>query len=116
VILKPKSPLTKGNRRWRLRIEEVSYEPIVPMKGENRRALATGGHGIHWRDLAASINQAWLKAAERSLTENQQSFAVLEMSEVLLPNDLLAMLKAKGYTVLGPADATYAAAVQSPLF
>ena len=60
-------------------------------------------------DLAASINEAWLKAAEKSLTENQQSFAVLEMSDVLLPNGLLAMLKAKGYTVLGPADATYAA-------
>jgi hypothetical protein len=57
-------------------------------------------------DLVASINEAWLKAAERSLTENQQSFAVLEMSDVLLPNGLLAMLKAKGYTVLGPADAT----------
>jgi len=57
-------------------------------------------------DLTASINEAWLKAAEKSLTENQQSFAVLEMSGVLLPNSLLAKLKARGYTVLGPADAT----------
>ena len=57
-------------------------------------------------DLTASINEAWLKAAEKSLTENQQSFAVLEMSDVLLPNSLLAKLKARGYTVLGPADAT----------
>ena len=57
-------------------------------------------------DLTASIDEAWLKAAEKSLTENQQSFAVLEMSDVLLPNSLLAKLKARGYTVLGPADAT----------
>jgi hypothetical protein len=56
----------------------------------------------------ASLHQ-WLKAAEKSLTKNQESFAVLEISDVLLPNGLLAMLKAKGYTVLGPADATYAA-------
>jgi hypothetical protein len=60
-------------------------------------------------DLVASINEAWLKAAERSLAENERSFALLEMSDVLLPNGLLAKLQARGYTVLGPADATYAA-------
>ena len=50
VILKPKSPVTKGNQRWQLRIGQISYEPIVPVKVENRRALARGGHGIHWRE------------------------------------------------------------------
>jgi hypothetical protein len=29
---------------------EQSYDPIVPMKVENRRAPETGGHGIHWRE------------------------------------------------------------------
>ena len=43
-------PVTKGDRRWQLRVEEQSYEPILPMKVENRRAPATGGHGIHWRE------------------------------------------------------------------
>jgi hypothetical protein len=57
----------------------------------------------------ASIDEAWLKAAEKSLSENQQSVALLEMSDVLLPSGVLAKLKARGYTVLGPADATYAA-------
>lgn len=60
-------------------------------------------------DLVASIDEAWLKAAEKSLSENQQSFALLEMSDVLLPSGVLAKLKARGYTVLGPTDATYAA-------
>ena len=30
--------------------DEQSYESIVPMKVENRRAPARGGHGIHWRE------------------------------------------------------------------
>ena len=29
---------------------EQSYESIVPMKVENRRAPARGGHDIHWRE------------------------------------------------------------------
>ena len=29
---------------------EQSYNPIVLMKVENRRAPARGGHGIHWRE------------------------------------------------------------------
>jgi hypothetical protein len=50
VTLKPKSPVIKGNRRWQLRIGEIAYEPIVPMKVENCRAPARGGHGIHGRE------------------------------------------------------------------
>ena len=45
-------PAAKGNRRQQLRADEQSYEPIVPMKVENRRAPARGGHGIHWREGA----------------------------------------------------------------
>src|SRR5580692_3979886 len=31
-------------------MEEQSYDPIVPVKVENRRASARSGHGIHWRE------------------------------------------------------------------
>jgi len=40
ATLKPKSPVSKGNRRGQPRISEISYELIVPMKVENRRARA----------------------------------------------------------------------------
>jgi len=43
-------PVAKGNRRRQLRVDEQSYESILPMKVENRRAPARGGHGIHWRE------------------------------------------------------------------
>ena len=52
TTLKPKSPLTKGNRRWAPRIAEIAYDPVVPMKLENRRAPARGGHGIQRREGA----------------------------------------------------------------
>jgi hypothetical protein len=50
--LNEQKPVAKGNRRQQLRADEQSYEPIVPMKVENRRAPARGGHGIHWREGA----------------------------------------------------------------
>ena len=52
MTLEPKSPVTKGNRRWQLRIGEIAYEPVVPEKMENRRAPARGGHGIQRREGA----------------------------------------------------------------
>jgi hypothetical protein len=60
-------------------------------------------------DIVPSVNDAWLKAAEKSLLENEVSFAVLGMGDVLRPDGLLATLKSRGYTVLGPGEATDAA-------
>jgi hypothetical protein len=31
-------------------MEEQSYDPVVPVKVENRRASERSGHGIHWRE------------------------------------------------------------------
>ena len=50
--LNAEKPVAKGNRRRQLRVDEQSYEPMVAMKVENRRAPARGGHGIHWSDGA----------------------------------------------------------------
>ena len=38
---------TVGDRGW---MEEQSYDPVVPVKVENRRASERSGHGIHWRE------------------------------------------------------------------
>ena len=50
--LDAEKPVAKGDQRRQLRVAEQSYEPMVPMKVENRRAPARGGHGIHRRDGA----------------------------------------------------------------
>jgi len=31
-------------------MDEQSYDPVVPVKGENRRASERSGHGIHRRE------------------------------------------------------------------
>jgi hypothetical protein len=31
-------------------MDEQSYDPVVPVKVENRRASARSGHDIHWRE------------------------------------------------------------------
>ena len=48
--LDEEKPAAKGDRRRQLRVGEQSYDSILPMKVENRRAPARGGHGIHWRE------------------------------------------------------------------
>jgi hypothetical protein len=46
----PRSAATKGNRRWRSRVNQQSYDPIVPVKVGNPRAPGRGGQGTHWRE------------------------------------------------------------------
>jgi hypothetical protein len=31
-------------------MDEQSYDPVVPMKVETRRASERSGHGTHWRE------------------------------------------------------------------
>jgi len=49
---KPSSAVTccQGKPEAQARAGEQSYESIVPRKVEKRRALARGGHDIHWRE------------------------------------------------------------------
>ena len=39
----------QGKPEAQARAGEQSYDSILPMKVENRRAPARGGHGIHWK-------------------------------------------------------------------
>jgi hypothetical protein len=40
----------QGKPEAQARAGEQSYDSILPMKVENRRAPARGGHDIHWRE------------------------------------------------------------------
>ena len=48
------------------------------------------------------IDQTWLAAAEQALRDNENSFAVLPMDELLRPDRRLAMLRDRGYAVEEP--------------
>jgi hypothetical protein len=54
------------------------------------------------QDIQARVENAWLAAAERALSENQTTFGVLPMGQMLAPDGLLQRLIAKGYRVEEP--------------
>lgn len=54
------------------------------------------------QDLQARIENEWMSVAERALRENDTTFAVLPMSQLLQPNGLLQRLVAKGYMIEEP--------------
>jgi hypothetical protein len=52
--------------------------------------------------IDASMNSAWLRAADNALANNVSSVAVLSIGELLEPDGLLAKLRAKDYRVEDP--------------
>jgi uncharacterized protein YbaP (TraB family) len=53
-------------------------------------------------DVPQKIEATWLAAAERALTENRQTFALLPIESLLADDGVLAKLRAKGYSVQAP--------------
>ena len=45
----------RGKPEAQARADEQSYESILLMKVENRRAPGRGGHGIHWREGTSRV-------------------------------------------------------------
>ena len=58
--------------------------------------------GLH--DLPQRIKDAWLATAEAAMSRNAQTFAVVQMEQMLGPDGFLAALKARGYTVQSPEE------------
>ena len=54
------------------------------------------------KDAEQRQRTMWLAAADKALSANSTTFAVLSMRELLNPKGLLADLQAKGYTVQAP--------------
>jgi hypothetical protein len=54
------------------------------------------------QNVRERIRASWLKAAEKSLTDNTSTFAMLRMKDIVDPKGYLADLQAKGYTVENP--------------
>ncbi|MBW8367503.1 MAG: TraB/GumN family protein [Arenimonas sp.] len=53
-------------------------------------------------DWTRAARAAWLTAAESALADNTSTLAVLPMSDLLGPSGVLAVLRARGYTVVEP--------------
>lgn len=53
-------------------------------------------------DLRKQVKAAWIAAAEKSLSRNRSTLAVLSMNELTSPDGMLAVLRAKGYQIEEP--------------
>lgn len=53
-------------------------------------------------DVRAREKQLWLEAAEAAIANNESSFAILDMAELLKPDGYLAALQEKGYRLEAP--------------
>jgi len=65
------------------------------------------------QDVAAKVEQSWLKAADAALAKNRSTLALLPMGELLSPTGYLAQLKAQGYAVASPDEQDDAPAAAS---
>jgi uncharacterized protein YbaP (TraB family) len=54
------------------------------------------------RSMEERLQDAWVATAEKSLGANASSFAILPLRDILAPNGLVAVLRAKGYQVEAP--------------
>jgi hypothetical protein len=54
------------------------------------------------QDISAQIEAAWLTAIEKALTTNKVTVSTLTIRQLSLPNNYLAKLKARGYSVEEP--------------
>jgi len=53
-------------------MDEQSYDPVVPVKVENRRASERSGHGIHWREGGNKVTH--LSKENISETQNSRNY------------------------------------------
>ncbi|WP_332879701.1 TraB/GumN family protein [Massilia sp. S19_KUP03_FR1] len=53
-------------------------------------------------DMRKQVKATWIAAAEKSLTNNRSTLAVLAMSELTSPDGMLAVLRARGYQIEEP--------------
>jgi len=97
-------PMVRRANLWSLGdIDGLRAMPIPSQRATCQNAfLAVPQLQAQFSQIDTSMNSAWLIAAENALAGNVSSFSVLRIDELLRPDGLLAMLRAKGYAVEEP--------------
>jgi TraB family protein len=80
------------------------FRAVQLQEGDNpcQAMFSTSSEGEVFEDLARQSQEKWLSGAEEGLTNHRTSFAVLDISDLLSDDGLLAKLAAKGYSVRAP--------------
>jgi hypothetical protein len=79
---------------------------FIPMPGDEdddcTNLIVTSSEEETVTEIMDSLSNNWLDAAENALQNNTTTFAVLDFSQLLLKDGLLAQLAARGYQVIEP--------------
>lgn len=84
-------------------IEEFKFIPLTGDDDDDcTNMLMVSSEQDTMTEIWAQVSAMWLDAAESALIKNKTSFAVLDFSQLLLDDGLLAQLAARGYQVIEP--------------
>ena len=84
-------------------IQEFKYIPLTGDDDDDcTNMLMVSSEQETVESIWADISGRWLDAAENALQNNSSTFAVLDFSQLLLDDGLLAQLAARGYQVIEP--------------
>ncbi|PCJ42529.1 MAG: hypothetical protein COA71_03180 [SAR86 cluster bacterium] len=84
-------------------VEEFRFIPLQRDEGDDCiNMIATSTEQGTYEEVLTAMSSMWLDAVENALINNETTFAVLDINELLLEGGLLAQLKARGYEVIEP--------------
>jgi len=84
-------------------IQEFKFIPLPGDADDDcTQLIATSSEKDMYEDITTTLENQWLTAAENALAANAVTFAVLDFSELLLEDGLVARLKTRGYEVVEP--------------
>ena len=79
---------------------------FIPLTGDDEddctNMLMVSSEKESIEEIWSNVSGMWLDAAENALQNNPTTFAVLDFSQLLLDDGLLARLAARGYNVIEP--------------
>lgn len=83
-------------------IQKLSYPDQESACGDAMRNADFVKNRPGWQNVPERKKELWLKSAESALGNNNTSFAMLRLSDIIGPDSYLTALKAKGYEVVSP--------------
>jgi len=79
---------------------------FIPLPGDEEddctKLIAFSSEQETYEEVSGTLRAMWLDAAETALIKNKNTFAVLDFSQLLLDDGLLAQLRERGYQVIEP--------------
>ncbi len=85
-------------------VEALRRLPLTNVDGVCMQAFAASGYARDhdYGDLQERVRQRWMAVAEKAMQDNEETFALLPVDQMLATDGYLARLRARGYEVEAP--------------